>query len=260
MTGKRTVEELDLSDAELVEVLKDHGIDRRGLLKVFGLGAGVAALGGTAAGKNGRDARIDEVFGAAYSTDETPPPGLIDHEVELRVVPGDAFHEGFPQGDDTVDADPTTPGFQPDSDDQDDVPEFFFDPVGLHVDPGDVVHFPIVEAHIHTVTAFHPHYEGLPRRIPDGASMFTAPPIGGDESWLYRFETAGVYDIACLPHLPLGMVMRIVVGDGGTDWGPLPDLPGDPFGLAEAVLTDPELDPSNIVSQGEVAWSELSLP
>lgn len=255
MTDKPPIAEIELSDAELIELIKNHGINRRSLMKLFGVGAGVAAFSGTAAGDNGKDARIDEVFGAAYSTDETPPSGLIDHEVELRVIEkiGDGHHDGFPEVDSPEDGD-----FVPDTEDG----EYFFDPVGLSVEPGDVVHFPVVEEHIHTVSAFDPHYEGLPRRIPDDASIFTAPPIGKDESWLYRFDTAGVYDIACLPHFPLGMVMRIVVGDGGTDWGPLPNPPGptDPFRNAESVLTDPELDPGNIVSKGEVAWGDLSLP
>lgn len=263
MTPQRDVTDLDLSDAELVELLTNHGLDRRTLMRVLGVGSGITVLGGTAAASNGRDARIDDVFGASYSTDETPPPGLIDHEVELRVIENPNFrdpnaspdlgtHSGFPLVDSQEDGD-----FMPDAEQG----EFFFDPVGLHVESGDVVHFSVVEDHVHTVSAFDPHYEGLPRRMPAGASFFTSPPVGGDESWLYRFDTTGVYDIACLPHFPIGMVMRVVVGDGGTDWGALPNPPGptNPFRNAELVLTDSALDPSNIVSAGEVPWSNLSL-
>lgn len=255
MTKEQNVDDLDLSDAELIEVLKSHGVDRRALMKIFGVGVGVAALGGTATGKTGRDARIDDVFGASYSRDETPPSGLIDYEVELRTIEdvANGVHEGFPEIDSPEDGD-----FAPDTE----TGEFFFDPVGLHVESGEVVHFPIIEEHVHTVSAFDPHYEGLPQRIPDDASIFTSPPLGGDESWLYRFETEGVYDIACLPHFPLGMVMRVVVGDGGTDHGGLPNPPGptNPFRHAESVLTDSALDPGNIVNEGEVAWGDLSLP
>lgn len=255
MSDQLNPAELELTDGELVQLLRNHGLSRRRLMQALGVGATVSAVGGTAAGRDGRDARIDEVFGAAYAADETPPRGLIDHEVDLRTIEevDEGHHDGFPEVDSPEDGD-----FEPDRE----IAEFFFDPVGLHVDPGDVVHFPVVEDHIHTVSAFDPHYEGLPRRIPDDASIFTAPPIGGDESWLYRFDTAGVYDIACLPHFPLGMVMRVVVGDGGTDWGDLPNPPGptDPFRNAELVLTDPALDPGNIVSEGAVAWADLSLP
>ena len=54
--------------------------------------------------------------------------------------------------------------------------------------------------------------------------------------------------------------MRVVAGDGGTDYGALPDPPGptEPFANASAVLTDPELDPSNVVAEGEVAWADIS--
>lgn len=248
--------ELDLTDAELVEVLKNHGIDRRGLMKVFGFGAGIATLGGTAAGADGRDARIDDVFGASYPADSSPPPGLVDHTVTLR-GPTESqggtsvdAHSGFPLVDSPEDGD-----FAPDTE----ASEFFFDPVGLHVEPGDVVEFKVLEEHEHTATAFAGKFH-LPPRIPD-VPGFSSPPIVGDESWLYRFDTTGTYDLLCLPHVFLGMVMRVVVGDGGVDYGGLPNPPGptDPFANAEAVLTDSKLDPANIVSEGEVAWADLSL-
>lgn len=265
-------DELELSDAELIEVLKNHGIDRRVLMKAFGAGAIVTGLGGTAAAKPGNSAsRIDEVFGAPYSADDKVPSGLVDHEVELRVLApgtGPNQHDDFPvpePGDDPNNPDDDDPG-------DDEQSEFFFDPVGLHVKPGDVVHFNVVEDHEHTVTSFAPKYGGglLPRRIPDDASPFTAPPIVGDESWAYRFETTGVYDILCLPHVPFGMVARIVVFDPKkddpgdlTDWDTLPNPPGpgDPLKNAETVLTQSELNPMNIVGEpdGEVAWADLTL-
>lgn len=76
-----------------------------------------------------------------------------------------------------------------------------------------------------------------------------------------------MYDLLCLPHLGLGMVVRIVVFDpeddsldGSTfdDWGPLPSAPA--FINPNKVLTDDALDPANIVEQGAVAWSDLTLP
>lgn len=51
MTEDTNVEKLELSDSQLIEVLKNHGINRRVLMKVFGAGAGVAALSSTTAGK-----------------------------------------------------------------------------------------------------------------------------------------------------------------------------------------------------------------
>lgn len=232
---------LDLSDAELIQVLKNHGFNRRLLMKVFGAAAVVSTLGGTAAGRNPGGASIDEIYGATYFHDETVPGGLVDHVVELHAhegVPGP--HPGFPLvPDDTVDRDPNTPGNQGDSDsDPDENPiEFFFDPVGLHVEPGEVVQFNVHGPHTHTATAFDPYFEGLPARHPKD-NPYSSPPIaaeseeGPGDSWLYRFDTTGVHDIACLPHFPLGMVMRIVVFDPKKDDlddvsapGPLPPAP-----------------------------------
>lgn len=263
MAEKADVGELDLNDAELMEVLENHGMGRRSLMKVFGIGAGVAALGGTAAGKPGRGNRIDKIYGAPYAADEdTVPSGLVDHAVELHVHGGDATHEGFPAPDGD------------DEDDQDDAPETFFDPVGLHVKPGEIVNFNVHHG-LHTVTSFHDKFSEppvftLPTRVPTDHG-FTSPPVAPDDSWLYKFTTKGVYDFLCLPHIPLGMVGRIVVFDPEEDslddskfddWGEFsgPPGPGDFFFNAHRVLTESELDPANIVSAGEVAWSDLTLP
>lgn len=262
----------ELSDSELVELLKNHGIDRRNMMKLLGVGGGVAALGGTAAGKGGKrgDARIDEVFGASYSIGESPPPGLVDHVVELHAHADSNPKDGlgaltdFP----LVPDDSLAPRVPEDDDDEpEEFPtEFFFDPVGLHVKPGDVVNFAI-HSHEHTITSFHSKYLPLPpdliTRVPDGA--FTSPPIVGDESWLYRFTTEGVYDLLCLPHLGFGMVMRIVVSEsddvsGFDEYGPLPLSASveQPLYNSNLVLTDEMLDPQNIVDEGSIAWSDLT--
>lgn len=263
MTQQSDGESRDLTDAELLAILRDHGLSRRTLLTAVGVGAGAVALGGSAAGQTGRDASIDDVFGAAFSAAESPPRGLVDHNVAVR---GPAAHgdgnggalSRFPLVDSPEDGD-----FLVDSEEA----EFYFDPVGLHVEPGDVVNFRVVEPHIHTVSAFHPKYEGLPPRIPEGATPFTSPPIGQDESWIYRFDRTGVYYVACLPHFPLGMVMVVVVFDPDRDdpssIQSLPDLPPvGAFANANAVLNAPEIsDPMAVVDSddGRVSWDELSI-
>lgn len=273
MSESPKAEELNFTDAELVEVLKNHGIDRRHLMKILGLGAGVATINGSAGAKVGRGTRIDEVYGAPYAAGrDTVPSGLVDHTVDLHIHEGDGAHEGFPQGDDTVDADPSTPEFDADPDDLDDVPEFFFDPVGLHVKPGEIVSFTTHDPGLHTVTAFDPKFNEppfllLPDRVPTEYA-FTSPPVAEGDSWLYKFTTKGVYDLFCLPHVSLGMVMRIVVFDPNEDDigsptfdEPDPDPNAPLFPLAKMVLDNPPLDPDKIVSgDGEVAWSELTLP
>lgn len=57
-----------------------------------------------------------------------------------------------------------------------------------------------------------PDFELL-TRVPDGVPGFTSPPLTPGESWVYEFETPGVYNYFCFPHLGLGMVGRIVVFD-----------------------------------------------
>lgn len=259
MSRERPLDELDLSDAELLTVLKNHGIDRRRLLQLFGVGAGVATLGGTAAGKRSQGNRIDKIYGASYAAGvDTVPSGLVDHDVSLHIHPGDAEHEGFPAPDE-------------DGDGQDDSPETFFDPVGVHVKPGEVVKFTTHDSGLHTVTSFDPKFNEppfimLPDRVPTDHA-FTSSLLAEDDSWLYRFTTKGVYDLLCLPHVSLGMVMRVVVFDPAEDSlsdstfdepQPDPNAPLPPN--ASAVLTDSALDPATIVSEGEVAWGDLTLP
>ena len=268
MTTKREIDELDLSDAELLEVLKNHGLNRRALMKAVGAGTGLAALGGTAAAGGGGQAggqkgNIDDVYGAMYKADETVP-NIYDHTVELHThgEGEDGAHEGFPVPDDAVDADPTTPGFQPDTDDADDYPEFHFEPVGLHVKPGDVVRFKSLTP-LHTVTAYHPHFNekpflDFPDRVPDGP--FTSALLADGDSWLYRFTKKGVYDLQCLPHEFLGMVMRVLVFDPEEDEiDEIDEQSGQISPNASAVLGDTKMTPSSIEQNGEIAWHELSL-
>lgn len=142
------------------------------------------------------------------------------------------------------------------------IPDFYFDPVGISVQPGDTVEF-LVGEQLHTVTAYHPRYFGFQRRIPEGVPGFTSPPVTVDDSWYYRFDEPGVYDLLCLPHEGLGMVMRVVVAEEGAEEAPEsypqpePGEPG-PSPIALRVLTASELDPQNVVEQGEVRWTDLS--
>ncbi|MFC7008205.1 hypothetical protein ACFQIA_12075 [Halalkalicoccus sp. GCM10025704] len=44
-------------------------------------------------------------------------------------------------------------------------------------------------------------------------------------------------------------------------WGPFAENaePGEPFFNPNRVLTDDELDPRNIIREGEIAWTDLDL-
>ncbi|MDL5363205.1 plastocyanin/azurin family copper-binding protein [Halalkalicoccus sp. NIPERK01] len=109
----------------------------------------------------------------------------------------------------------------------------YFDPIGLHVEPGTTVRFEIA-AGTHSATAYE-------SRIPSDASAFDSGVIssGGFE---HTFEEPGTYDYYCIPHKSVGMVGRIVVGSPGgpAEASPIPD--GDV----------PESDA--IVEQGAIAY------
>jgi plastocyanin/uncharacterized membrane protein len=113
----------------------------------------------------------------------------------------------------------------------------YFDPIGLYVEPGTTVRFELA-AGSHSATAY-------PDRIPDGATPFDSGTIsaGSDE---HTFETPGTYDYYCIPHKPLGMVGRVVVGTPG---GPAEERP----------IPDGDVPPSEvIVEQGAIASGSSS--
>ncbi|WP_255196285.1 cupredoxin domain-containing protein [Halorarius litoreus] len=253
MTNTTAIDELELTDDELLEVLKNHGLSRRVLMKVFGVGAVASAFAGSAAAHSDRDRRIDMVYGAPYEASETVPSGLVDHEVLLHI------HEDEEEGGTHADF----PLEEGEDGELVEVPaEFFFDPVGLHVRAGDVVNFHTHNG-LHTATSIHSKFNEepfleFPDRVPT-ANGFTSPPMVDGDSWLYRFSTAGIYDVMCLPHYGLGMVVRLVVTDGN---GPVPEDPYDSALVPPNVATvfgAPEMTPENIVDEGSVAWEDLTL-
>jgi plastocyanin len=138
------------------------------------------------------------------------------------------------------------------------IPEFFFQPVGLFIEPGDTVSFIAVSPH-HTATAYHEQHVKS-HRVPDGVEPFSSPIVPVGETWEYTFEIPGVYDIWCGPHEEYGMAMRIVVGEATGPATEPPDNfgPDGTFGAAGMVLSDPALDPDNIIEQGQVMWEALT--
>jgi len=138
------------------------------------------------------------------------------------------------------------------------VPEFFFQPTGLFVEPGDTVRFLANSPH-HTATAYHAQHVKT-QRVPEGVEPFSSPVIPINETWEYTFTEPGVYDLWCGPHEQYGMAMRIVVGEAsGPGMEPITDFsPEGVFATAGTVLSDPALDPDNIVANGQVMWEELA--
>ncbi|MEE6209274.1 plastocyanin/azurin family copper-binding protein [Salarchaeum sp. III] len=108
----------------------------------------------------------------------------------------------------------------------------YFDPIGLHVEPGTTVRFEIA-AGAHSATAY-------PDRVPADGTAFDSGTIS-QGSFEHTFEAPGTYDYYCIPHKTVGMVGRIVVGSPG---GPAEDSP----------IPDGEVpDSETIVQNGSVA-------
>ena len=138
------------------------------------------------------------------------------------------------------------------------IPQFYFEPAGLFIEPGDTIRFVATSPH-HTVTAYHP-LQGKPLRVPEGVEPFSSPMIPVGQTWEYTFTVPGVYDVWCGPHESYGMVMRIVVGEAtGPAMEPPTDLgPEGTYGAAGTVLMDDALNPLNIISVGAVSWHDIS--
>lgn len=115
--------------------------------------------------------------------------------------------------------------------------EYYFDPIGLHVQPGDTIKWTIDSGSHNTVS-----YD---ERIPEGADTWTTDVITSGSHEL-TFDTEGTYDYYCMPHQSLGMVGRFVVGEpGGPAEGSMPEH-GD---VPEA---------SAIVEQGSISYEAFT--
>lgn len=123
--------------------------------------------------------------------------------------------------------------------------DLYFDPVGLHVQPGETVSFELVSG-AHSATAYHPDNENaFERRIPEGAPAWDTGVFG--EVGTFRnvtFETEGTHDYYCIPHKMVGMVGRIVVGSPG---GPAEESENPDFPLP---------DSTRITEEGSVAFDD----
>lgn len=179
------------------------------------------------------DSAIDNRFGYVGTGDDSPPVDP-DHTVQLLIRPRDDAP----------------------------IPEFYFEPTGLAIDVGDTVRFDLATPH-HNVNAYHPAF-GYTQRVPDSVPAYSSPILSVDEYWLYTFETEGVHNIMCAPHELFGMVGSIVVGSpAGPAANPVGEAPAPteesrpPEFTAGLVLSDPALEPENIVDAGSVSWDDL---
>ncbi|MEO8506899.1 MAG: plastocyanin/azurin family copper-binding protein [Betaproteobacteria bacterium] len=101
--------------------------------------------------------------------------------------------------------------------------QVYFDPVGLHIQPGDTVRWIQVNGY-HTVTAYHPANGNHELRIPAQAKHWNSGVLLAEypakgSTFQHTFTVDGTYDYFCQPHEAAGMVGRIVVGTPGVGPG-----------------------------------------
>jgi plastocyanin len=130
----------------------------------------------------------------------------------------------------------------------------YFDPVGIHIQPGDTVRW-VQLSNYHSVSAYHPDNGNHELRIPEQAKpwnsnvLLSEYPAKGS-TYEYRFTVEGVYDYFCQPHEAAGMIGRIVVGAPGTgpgtqpfgyaperDWKPVPEAARAQFPPIEEIVS-----------------------
>ena len=91
----------------------------------------------------------------------------------------------------------------------------WFDPLGLRIAPGTTVRW-VLEANVHSATAYHPDNGSWARRIPDGAEPWDSGMLTElGQTFERRLDVPGVYDYYCIPHEMAGMIGRIVVAPAG---------------------------------------------
>lgn len=88
----------------------------------------------------------------------------------------------------------------------------WFEPIGLHVQPGTTVRW-MVRENVHTTTAYHPRNDRHSLRIPEGAMPWDSGYlVHPGDVFEVTLTVPGVYDYYCTPHEAAGMAGRIVVG------------------------------------------------
>lgn len=91
---------------------------------------------------------------------------------------------------------------------------YCFDPIGLHVQPGETIRFIPGRMDMTTLSAYHPDNDNHELRIPETAKPFD---FGFPEQPFFDFvlEIEGTYDYFSKYQEVVGMVGRIVVGHPG---------------------------------------------
>jgi plastocyanin len=91
---------------------------------------------------------------------------------------------------------------------------WYYDPVGLYIEPGDTVRWQALRW-TPTVTSFHPDIDNHELRIPEGAEPFDSGMLAAMQIWEKTFTVEGTYDYYSKHHEAVGLIGRIVVGQPG---------------------------------------------
>lgn len=118
---------------------------------------------------------------------------------------------------------------------------YYFDPIGLHVKPGDTVKW-VLKSGGHSTTSYtknNPNYDGS-RLIPKKAKSWDSGVLSNaGATFSYTFKVKGTYNYYCIPHKTLGMVGRIVCGDPGG--------PGEKNQIPSSDKPEGVLPPSDVI-------------
>lgn len=130
----------------------------------------------------------------------------------------------------------------------------WFDPIGIHIAPGQTVRWTAAE-NVHTTTAYHPQNDNHSLRIPETARPWDSGYlVNPGDHFDVTFTVNGVYDYYCIPHEMAGMVGRIIVGKPGgpgtlpynyfngrpgtTGWKSVPEAAQKEFPSIERIMSE----------------------
>jgi plastocyanin len=123
---------------------------RRDVLRAVGAGGALAAVGGVTLAQEGDDPGQGTDDGTG-TEDGTAQPGSAGSVHEVQMLVGPSTNEDRPA-------------------------DFYYDPTGLHVQPGDVVRL-VASTPDHNLTSYHPSF-GMQRRMPVGVGPVASPILG----------------------------------------------------------------------------------
>ena len=196
----------------------DRRPDRRTVLRLGGL-ALATSIAGCSGGNPDTGGETDEPTDTATAT---PEPTATS-------TPGSSGGGGTPGADvlggpDDLQSEATVEALSLDEDQG--AGQFVFSPAVLWVESGATVTWTVASGS-HSATAYSPNFD-RPMRMPTDGEPFDSEVLSEGESFEHTFETPGVYNYFCRPHVGLGMVGLVIVegSEGGPGASEITDVSG----------------------------------